>query len=308
MGSRIRTGLIAAIAGGVVALSTLAAINLNTTRLTRDRWVVGVFQGWAKIWPFERGALAPYYAWPILAGVGLVGPVQIEVEPGIRFELDPGDMVDRNLFVGGEWEKEEWEFVKSHLPVGGTFIDVGAHIGSYSLRGARRVGEHGRVVSVEPNPVTLQKLRWNIVSSGIGNISVQPFACSDKPARLKLFAPTATNTGTASLSLENVKMHHSSGNMSWDVDAVTLDSIVEREGLTQVNVIKVDTEGADTMVLRGARKTLATMRPAVLVETSDSQLRNMGSSVAELRALLEELGYRLAGQSDMNSHYVPKEK
>jgi FkbM family methyltransferase len=182
------------------------------------------------------------------------------------------------------------------LPFGGTFVDVGAHIGIYSLRAARVVGSKGHVIAVEPNPETVQTLRDNIKASG-ANVNVQPVACSDSETQLDLFAAARANTGETSLSRKNAQQ---SGHVSavYHVRARPLDSILQEVGVSRVDVIKIDVEGAEALVLKGAKETLARYNPIVVVEVVERQLRSMGTSATELREFLRSQGYTPRHVSD----------
>ena len=89
-------------------------------------------------------------------------PVWVQVEPGMKMQLDPYDFVSRKLLETHEWEAESVRAVADHLSPNATFMDVGAHIGYYSLKAASLVGPNGHIISIEPNPQTLPKLRGNI--------------------------------------------------------------------------------------------------------------------------------------------------
>jgi FkbM family methyltransferase len=226
-----------------------------------------------------------------------------EVEPGVVLTLDPNDIVVRGLLVG-DWENTEWSWIAPHLPSGGTFVDVGAHVGIYTIRAAKTVGPQGRVIAVEPNPSTLNDLRHNIAAYGFKNVTVQPVACGDKRTKLKLFAGPATNSGMTSLSEKNAQ----TSSTSWEVDVVPLDDLIVAEGLIRLDALKIDTEGAETLVLRGARNTIKRFGPIVQVETVEQQLRNMGSSIYELEEILASLGYAKVTSNSRNALWAPAKK
>jgi hypothetical protein len=84
------------------------------------------------------------------------------------------------------------------------------------------------------------------------------------------------------------------------VRARPLDSIVLDDGVQRVDVIKVDVEGAETLVLRGAQWTLDRFHPVVVVELIEKQLQSMGTSSAELRRLLAAHGYVARAEAGEN--------
>ena len=217
-------------------------------------------------------------------------PVRMEVEPGVNILLDPEDHVSRWILVRGQWEAESWAIIKQHLPVGGTFVDVGAHIGYFSLKAARVVGSKGHVIAVEPNPDTMRQLRDNIQASGANAIAVQPVACSVSEGELGLFAALRANTGETSLSRANAQQSGGLGAV-YHVRARPLDAIIQESGVSRVDVMKIDVEGAELLVLKGAEQTLARYGPTLIVEVSDGQLQSMGASAAELKEFLRSQGY-----------------
>lgn len=242
---------------------------------------------------------------PLTPIVGQMAPVWADVEPGIRMELDPHDLVARNLLVHGEWEKASWERIDAHLPAKGVFIDVGAHIGYYSLKAAKKVGFEGSVLAVEPNPETLVRLQANLDANAIGKIvKIAPVACSDREATLEFFASPRANTGESSLSRKNASQEGQDVR-TYQVHARPLDDIVDELGLQRLDVLKIDVEGADFMVLKGAERALRRFHPVLYVETVDPQLKAMGSSVAELNAFVLALGYKANPLPSGNTEFLP---
>jgi FkbM family methyltransferase len=242
---------------------------------------------WMANCPFERFKYAPRV---LLPSVLPVAAVWYRVEPNIKMRLDPEDFVSRTILENGEWEPASWQAMREHMSTGATFVDVGAQIGYYSLKAATLVGPGGHVIAIEPNPETIGKLEANIQASGAKVISVQPVACSDGEAILSLFAAAAGNTGETSLSKMTAAQ---SGAVvhTYKVRARPLDDIIRESGVQRVDVIKIDVEGAEYLVLKGAQQTLARFHPAVLVEILDHQLRQMGSSATQVRAFLRQQGY-----------------
>jgi FkbM family methyltransferase len=205
--------------------------------------------------------------------------------------LDPSDYVSDEILETGRWEPECWAAIKEHLPIGGTFIDVGAHIGYFSLKAAKIVGATGRVIAIEANPDTVRKLCDNVKASGATTIAVQPVACADSDGVLELFASRRCNTGKASLSRDNAVQPGSASSV-YHVRARPLDTIVQEISASGVDVIKIDVEGAELLVLRGAQQTLARYSPVLILELIDKLLQSMGTSAADVMEFLHCVGYR----------------
>jgi len=233
---------------------------------------------WTAHWPLAHGVALPRAIQPFFLPFT---PVWVQVEPHVKMLLDPDDYVSHTILETGTWEPESWAAVREHLGSGATFVDIGAHIGTYSLRAAPIVGPGGRVIAIEPNPETVRKLEGNIQASGAHTVTVEPFACSDAEAMLELFAGPRSNSGETSLSRTNATRDEHAG-ASYKVRARPLDAILQEAGVTRVDAVKIDVEGAELLVLKGAGQTLDRFHPVVLIEVVDQQLRSMGTSAKDV--------------------------
>jgi FkbM family methyltransferase len=263
---------------------------------------------WDRHWPLSFGESVPWRLAKTMDRIGMV-PIRREVEPQISLLLDPADLVGRAILDKGTWETETWGVIDRRLPAGGTFIDVGAHIGYYSLKAAKKVGPDGRVLAIEPNPHTAAELRENIRHSGAHQVEVEEVACSSAEGTLELFSASRANTGRASLARQNATVG-SSAPVKFQVRARPLDDVVRERKLMRVDVIKADVEGAEHVVLLGSQETLRRFRPVLMLEFVDRQLRAMNSSAEQLTAFLTNLGYQPAakanvGVSGANVEWVP---
>ena len=155
-------------------------------------------RSWWRHWPLRRGKGLPMALAKRISG----RPVWVELEPHIKMLLDPSDLISNVLLLTGEWEPGEQTIIQQYLAPGGTFVDIGAHIGYCSLRAATLVGPNGRVIAIEANPETIRKLRDNVAASG-ANVTVEAAACSDSETTLEFFAGSQTNSGSGSISKDN---------------------------------------------------------------------------------------------------------
>ena len=289
--------------GILVLLCLFAAGTIFMVRPSlRTKGFFVFFRAWHSHWPLARGAqLADRWA-PIFEPFV---PVWVRVEPGVTMLLDPYDAVSRYILGFGEWEPKTWHALEQHVPAGGTFVDVGAHIGWYSLKAAKVVGPKGRVIAVEPNQETLLRLRDNIRASGASAvIVVAPVACSDSETTLNFFAAPRANTGMSSLSLTNASRLGGIA-ASYQVRARRLDDIVREAGVARVDAVKIDVEGAEFLVLKGAVETLDRYRPVVSVELIDEGLKQMGASVDDVMAFMRSHGYAPQQYEEENVVFVP---
>ena len=286
-------------------LAVLAFVFGVSTRIAspaaKTRFYVGLHREWTAHWPWEQGKQFPVF---LARWFTPMAPAWVQVEPHVTMLLDPDDLVSKVILITGSWEPESWHAIDRHLAPGATFVDVGAHIGYYSLKAAPVVGAAGRVIAIEPNPQTIVKLRDNIRASAAGVIAVQPVACSNSEATLELFAAPSSNTGETSLSRTNAGQE-GPVQTSYRVRARPLDAIVREAGLSRVDAVKIDVEGAEFLVPQGAQETLDRYRPMVLVELIDRQLQAMGSSSAEVLAFMSRRGYSLRRAYGFNFEFDP---
>ncbi|WP_216591414.1 FkbM family methyltransferase [Streptomyces brasiliscabiei] len=154
-------------------------------------------------------------------------------------------------FVYPRFEPELTRLDELCPPGCGTAVDVGGWYGPWTRRLARRAG---RVVTVEPVP----RLARLLASSAPANVRVVQAAASDRPGTARLWLPPGDDGGRGLSSLVRRDVH----GRALDVDCVTLDGL----GLTDVGFVKIDVDGNELAVLRGAAGVLARDRPALFVE------------------------------------------
>lgn len=208
------------------------------------------------------------------------------LESGIVLEYSSGfrtDLLLRDLLITGSFEPSHTEIIKGLLPVGGVFIDVGANIGYFSIIGARSVGPTGRVYAFEPMDETYRLLRKNLSLNKLTNVEAVNLACFSSSGRVAM--ERTCDSGTSHLSFiesENSKT----------VCVTTLDEFVAQSGIKRIDVIKIDTEGCDLEVLKGARQTIAAFRPAILIELN--HLSRFGGSISEVSVFFARCLYEIS--------------
>lgn len=173
------------------------------------------------------------------------------------------------------------------LAPGRVVLDVGANVGYYSLTAAARVGASGRVIAFEPGPTVARRLRENAELNGLANLTVVQAAVADAPG---------THRFQLAEDSEGSSLYEGAADAvgTVEVAVTTLDREVSERGLTRVDLVKIDAEGAEVGVLRGARRLLSGAdAPALVVEANPVTLKAAGESMESLRAELEDLGYRI---------------
>lgn len=275
------------IAIGIAAVCFWFVLNVNRSVVLRDYFRLE--QAWNRHFPPKPGKWNAEDLAPAMWKIGVIRPARIEVEPGISFLLDPRDLIAVSILRGGGWQPEVWNSISPSLSEGGVFLDVGAHIGYFSMKASPRVGKAGHVLAFEPNPETLVLLRDNVTANHADNVIVEPIACTEHEQTLTLYAGPTWNTGMSSLAQDNVPVEGAP--KSYTVPCRPIDDVVRELKLTRVDAIKIDVEGAEVGVLRGAMNTLRRFHPTVVVEVVPEQLDKLHTAPADVIAAFKEAGY-----------------
>ena len=226
-------------------------------------------------------------------GIGLLRGKPLDVERyGARMRLYPynNNCEKKVLFTPQFFDPEERELLERHLEPGCTFLDIGANIGAYALFVAAFAGPRARILAVEPQPDVFDRLTYNIAQNPFGTVKAVACAVADKAGELTLFVDPR-NRGESSL-----KIVGTNEGAQIRVPAVTLLDLAQGEGITRIDAIKLDVEGAEDLILEPFFRTApASLHPRLLlVENGTDQWQ------IDLPALLQANGYRLLARTRLN--------
>ena len=199
-------------------------------------------------------------------------------------------------FVYGTWEPEVFRAVTATVKPGMTVIDIGAHIGYYTLLFSKYVGPNGYVFSFEPLPGNYALLQKNILLNNLQNVHPLNQAVFLRTQEIVITVPDEQpNPGSGSMYTEK-------GAKQYHVDAVSLDDYCEKSAI-RPDLLKIDVEGAEYDVLMGAVNTIDRCRPKLLIE-----LHHFDGNLAAhpVPDLLTSWGYRIQWieRSEMTSHIL----
>jgi FkbM family methyltransferase len=186
-----------------------------------------------------------------------------------------------------------------------TFVDIGANIGLFSLIASKSVGSAGLVLAFEPASVTYNRLLENIALNNFKNIRPFQFALSDTNGHAELQILSNGYDAWNSLSTPPLGAEV----QVESVETQTLDSCFERERIPFPVLMKVDVEGWEVPVLRGAKKLLSDPNaPCLIVEFTEQNARNAGFSCHELYDLLVFYGYKLFTYDAAQNRLIPESR
>ena len=254
---------------------------------TRERLAYSVANLAAVISPFWRFRL-----WTRLVGgdpyrtEDSPGATRRKIRPhGYEMELFESDWMERYALRSGYFYQDDLSvLIEETVSPGDVFIDVGANVGFVSLIASSRVGPRGQVFSFEPNPSLVSRLRQTIARNGVANVSIFETALGADAGTVRLIAGEHHGTNRISVGDEAPSEK--------EVPLDRADDLLRGripDGVAAF--VKIDVEGAELRVLKGAEGTLARAKPPVLLIEVGKRLAMFGTTEEDLASWLAARGY-----------------
>jgi FkbM family methyltransferase len=185
------------------------------------------------------------------------------------------------------YEPSTHAFIARHTTPGSLAVDAGAHIGLFTVLMAQLVGPQGRVLSFEPTATTFGILRRTVALNDLGGVAdCRQEAVSRSRGHVEFYV----DEHDVSNANSTVRTDRAIGSVR--VPSVSIDDLAA-EHPQAASCLKIDVEGAELEVLRGAAATLGRDRPALALDIHPPQLAAAGGTVAEVWDLLADAGYAL---------------
>ena len=238
-----------------------------------------------------RSRLYRSLSWPL--GERIHAEAEVSTADGSKMLVQTDDLVGRVLAISGVWEPNVTAAFKRSLGPGDVCLDIGAHIGYYTLVGAKVVGLQGHVYAFEPSPDAYARLRANVDLNGLRNVTAFELAVGEQEGRAVLYEASGTNSGLSTLD-PNFAAKFGTAMREIMVDVAPVTAVVPADEYARVRVIKIDVEWQELEVLRSLRPVFeAADSLAVFVEWTP---RRAAPGISEhLLALCEEQGFTLYG-------------
>ena len=189
-----------------------------------------------------------------------------------------GDLVADAIERDHVWEPKVGQVLRDILKTGSTFVDIGAHVGYFTVMAAQLVGKSGNVYAFEPLPDNCELLAKNVAA--FDNCSIFPMAVWGYRGTLELF-PSVTNSG------DNRFFEHNESAAPLKVPVIPLDELK----LDKVDLIKIDSQGADHVVILGAEKTIRRCQPKIIVEFWPDGYKELGIDPRDILAFYDNFGF-----------------
>jgi FkbM family methyltransferase len=210
---------------------------------------------------------------------------EVRIDHGAKMELHPDDEVDRRIYFNVMDEEIKYAIGK-YVRANATALDVGANIGYFSLILAHAVGQHGKVHAFEPHPALYPRLQQHVIRNGFANtVEVHSCAVADfaGTVQFRLRADGGSSLGPRA-------------GLDWnpiETPVDSLDAMIQHGELTPPGFMKIDVEGAEMQVLRGAEQLIREFRPVIVSEVGPLQQEFFGYSIVDLWDWAAARGYSM---------------
>jgi len=193
------------------------------------------------------------------------------------------------------YEPNQTKIVKKYVHEGDVVIDVGAHVGYYTLLMAQLVGKNGKVYSFEPDPANFELLKKSVEINGFENVVLIQKAVSDTTEKIKLFLG---DNDSAVNRIYDAKL--GDAKKSIDVQSITIDEYF-KENDKLFNFIKIDSEGSEAKIINGMEKFLTKNRKLIMMtEFFPFLIKKSGDEPNQYLKSLENSGFELYNILDDN--------
>lgn len=199
------------------------------------------------------------------------------------------DAVQWCVFMFGIWEPDISAFVRQRLSEGDTFVDVGSHVGYYSLIASRHIGPTGRVVAIEASPTIFQQLQSNLAMNHTSNVRALNMAAAAQAGSLKVHRGPVWNLGwTTTLAGSDLPLE-------CEVPALPVDEIVTPDERRKIRLIKVDVEGTERELFGGLLKIIEQAPPdaEIIMELSPRWWKESPMTIEEALQPFLDAGFHV---------------
>lgn len=215
-----------------------------------------------------------------------------DFDENLSIDLSLSECMQRRIFWMGYYNLDIVPYLKRTLQSGMVVMDIGANIGEISLIAAKLVGHSGRVIAFEPVNAIASELESNVKLNHMEQVRIFQVAlsntiCTNVPIYASWDAKLReTNNGLGSLFHSD-----SSAPPLQEISTTTLDAWLSANPLTRLDLIKIDIEGAELFCLEGAKQTIQSFRPRLIVEVQKETAQTAGYKPRDILDFLGGLGY-----------------
>lgn len=225
------------------------------------------------------------------------GDIRLEYAPTVSLALKPTDIAHQQIACLGYMERSLTKLILSMATRGGLLVDVGANYGYFTCLWAAAKATN-KVIAFEASPRNVTALRANVEKNGLQEaVAIVPSAAGRSSGRMRFSLGPETETGWGGLAIE-------AQDNQVEVEVVSLSEFLNAQSsISTVDVLKIDTEGADTWVLQGCEALLQSKRIRnVFFETNPARMATLGIDPDDAVRLLKRHEYKLNRLGDEGWH------
>lgn len=218
-------------------------------------------------------------------------PREVQVtRGGLRYQLDLHEGIDFSIFITGKYEPAIQKAFAVNVQPGDVVLDIGANVGAHAMILAELTGKTGMVYAFEPTDWAYQKMVRNLFLNP--QLKVMPIHAALTDPNGSPIPETISSSWDLTLPLREANpLDAGYARSTSGCSQYSLDQWVQNTGIEKVNVIKLDVDGFETRVLRGAVETLRKFKPRIICEWAPHHFQNPKEPFQEMIHILVRVGY-----------------
>jgi FkbM family methyltransferase len=240
-----------------------------------------------KINSFPAKLIPPNYLYP-------PGTTRTSFYDGISFNVDISEYNGHGVYFG--LNEPATQKLYSLIKPGMIVYDIGANIGVITLNIAKKMLQQGKVFSFEPSPYNFKCAKANIDRNNFSNITLLNFGLGNEKTTAFLYNVNTNNRGMQRLLQSDPNKEFEKTEVQID----TLDNTTQALSMPAPSLIKIDVEGFELKVLKGANHIINEYKPLLFIELDDNNLREQGNTAGELVKFLMQKGYNITNATSGN--------
>jgi len=250
--------------------------------MTENKSIIGILMKLYRRSPFHSASMGKFLASIMARFLVARDPLVVKRIGSVTFELDLREVIDSSLYFSGTFEDDVEQIINTMVKPGMCVLDIGANIGYHTFRMARLVGSTGSTYAIEPTQWAYQRLLRNFnLNPTLKNITFSKAALSN------------VDMGITQIQFQSsYRLDGRNQNKVESIEVITLDTYLEHKKITKLDFIKLDVDGYEGKVIQGASKSLAQMKPILLMEINPSAMIMNGDDPEQIINILMQVGYQ----------------
>ena len=210
-----------------------------------------------------------------------------EIGFGVKMYVDLVDPHTWNLALGKDDETMIKKIFLDRIKENSTVIDVGAHVGEFSLIASKKIGPTGKLISIEPFEKAAEQLRKNFLLNGFSNYVILQEAIGQRSGKKTIYENEIRNGAYLDPILYGTQLSNTT-----EITVETIDDIISSKKIEKVDVLKIDVDGFEYEVLTGCKESFKEKKIcSIICEVHFEHLRKKGLSIGDINKILKDSGF-----------------